>query len=69
LSAKNRKKDMKKQLINRVLDGAVIVTLLAAFTLTANAVPGGFSAPDASSTIGLMSAACAGLAILRRFRR
>ena len=62
---------MKKQMINRVLEGAVVVTLLAALTQTASAgaTPPPSNAPDAGSTAALMSVACAGLAIIRRFRR
>jgi hypothetical protein len=58
---------MKKQIINRLLDGAVFVTLLAALTQTASAFPKPL--PDASSTASLMGVACAGLMIIRRFRR
>jgi hypothetical protein len=58
---------MKKQIINRLLDSAILVTLLGALTQTASAVPSGL--PDAGSTIGLMGVACAGLAAIRRFRR
>jgi hypothetical protein len=58
---------MKKLIINRLLDGSIVVTLLAALTQTASATPNGI--PDASSTIGLMSIACAGLTVIRRFRR
>jgi hypothetical protein len=58
---------MKKQIINRLLDGAIVVTLLAALTQTAGATP--VAAPDAGSTMGLMGVACAGLAAIRRFRR
>jgi hypothetical protein len=61
---------MKKQIINRVLDGAVVVTLLVALTQTASAFPPPITtAPDASSTVALMGVAFAGLAVIRRLRR
>lgn len=63
-------KFMKKQMINRVLDGAVVVALLVTLTQTASAFPPPIAtAPDASSTTALMAVACAGLAIIRRLRR
>ncbi|MGA2174530.1 MAG: VPDSG-CTERM sorting domain-containing protein [Verrucomicrobiota bacterium] len=58
---------MKKQIITRLLDGAIFVTLLAALTQTASAKP--HPLPDASSTSALFGLACAGLAAIRRFRR
>ncbi len=62
---------MKKQMINRVLDGALVVTLLVALTQTASStpLPPPGNAPDAGSTAALMGVACAGLAFIRRFRR
>jgi hypothetical protein len=59
---------MKKQIISRLLDGAIVVTLLAALTQTASAR---FSPlPDASSTCALMGVVCAGLVLVRsRLRR
>jgi hypothetical protein len=61
---------MKKQMINRVLDGVVIVALLVAFTQTASALPQPLpTAPDASSTATLMGVAFAGLAMIRKLRR
>jgi uncharacterized lipoprotein YajG len=60
---------MKKQMINRVLDGVVAVALLVALTQTASALPVPPPAPDASSTATLMGVAFAGLAMTRRFRR
>jgi hypothetical protein len=56
---------MKKQMMTRFLDGAILVTLLAALTQTASATP----VPDAGSTATLMGLACAGLVAIRRFRR
>ena len=58
---------MKKQMINRLLNGAIFVTLLAALTQTASALPKPL--PDAGSTASLMGVACAGLMVIRRFRR
>jgi hypothetical protein len=63
-------KNMKNQIINRLLDGAIVATLLAAVTQTATAVgPPLGTTPDATSTSILMGVACAGLAVIRRFRR
>ncbi len=60
---------MKNQMFKRVLDGAILLTLLAVLTQTASALPKPVSSPDAASIAGLMSAVCAGLVALRRFRR
>ena len=59
-------------MINRVLNGAVVVTVLVALTQTVGALPvppGPPNAPDASATVTLMGMACAGFAVLRKFRR
>jgi hypothetical protein len=58
---------MKNLVLKRVLDSAILITLLAALTQTASAK--GKPLPDAGSTAALMGIACAGLAIIRRFRR
>jgi len=58
---------MKNQIIKRLSDGAIFVTLLVALTQTASARP---HTPDAGSTCGLMGVACALLAMIRsRVRR
>jgi hypothetical protein len=59
---------MKNQLATLV-NGALFVAVLAALTQTASASPSGLPAPDAGSTCGLMAAAFAGIAMMRRFRR
>jgi hypothetical protein len=58
---------MKNQIITKLLNGAIFVTLLAAVTQTAGAIPPPL--PDAGSTRLLMVIACAGLVAFRRFRR
>jgi len=59
---------MKNLIMKRVLDAAILITLLAAITQTAGAhVP--TSSPDAGSTALLMTIACAGLVAVRRFKR
>jgi hypothetical protein len=57
---------MKNQIAKRVLDTAILMTLLAAVTQTASA---SVTLPDAGSTSLLMVVACAGLASVRRFMR
>lgn len=57
---------MKKQIINRLLDGAIFVTLLAALTQTASART---AVPDAASTSSLIGIACCGLVAMRRLLR
>jgi hypothetical protein len=58
---------MKNHIMKRILDGAILLTLLAAATQNASALPK--PVPDAASTAGLMSVVCAGLVAIRRFRR
>ena len=54
--------------MKRVLGAAVLMTLLIAVTQTASAhVP--TQVPDMGSTSTLMGIACAGLAVIRRFKR
>jgi hypothetical protein len=60
---------MKNQIIVRLLNGAVFMTLMAALTQTASALPLPSSTPDASSTANLMGVAFAGLVAIRRFSR
>lgn len=60
---------MKNNTMKRVLDVAVLLAILTAITQTANATPPPLPTPDAGSTAGLLGAAFAGLALLRRFRR
>ena len=60
---------MKNHIINRVLNGTLLVMLLGALTQTASALPLPPTAPDAGSTALLMGIACAGLAMVKRFRR
>jgi len=57
---------MKNQIIKGLLNGAIVVTLLAAVTQTASALP---TVPDAASTASLMGLACAGLVAIRRIVR
>jgi len=59
--------NMKNHIMKRVLDAALLVTLLGALTQTASALPSPL--PDANSTAGLMVVAFGGLAVIRRFRR
>ena len=54
--------------MKRVLDAAILITLLAAIAQTASA-RGSFPTPDAGSTALLMTIACSGLAAVRRFKR
>lgn len=54
-------------MIKRVLDAAILLTLLVTLTQTASALP--TPLPDAGSTAALMGVACAGLVLIRRFRR
>jgi len=60
---------MKKQIINRVLEGAVVVTLLVSLTQAASALPPPKPTSESSSTPALMGVASAGLAIIRSLRR
>jgi hypothetical protein len=57
---------MKNKIIVRLLNGAIVVTLISAMTQTASALP---SLPDAGSTMSLMGLACAALVAIRRFLR
>jgi hypothetical protein len=59
---------MKNLVMKRVLDAAILITLLAAIAQTASA-RGSFPTPDAGSTALLMTIACSGLAAVRRFKR
>jgi hypothetical protein len=58
---------MTNQLIKNLLTGAMLVTLLAALTQTANATP--HAVPDGNSTCLLMGVVCTGLAAIRKFVR
>jgi hypothetical protein len=60
---------MKNQIFKQVLNGAILLAVLAAFTQTASALPKPVGTPDAASTAGLMTVVCAGLVVVRRFRR
>jgi hypothetical protein len=60
---------MKNLIMKRVLNAAILVTLLVALTQTATAKPKPLTTPDAGSTACLMGVACAGLAMIRRIRR
>jgi hypothetical protein len=53
-------------LVKRLLNGAIVITLLAAITQTANAR---LVLPDAASTSSLVGIACCGLVAIRRFLR
>ena len=57
-----------KKVIYRLLDGAIVVALLAALTQTASAVPPG-NVPDASSTACLLGLAGTALVAIRRLVR
>jgi hypothetical protein len=57
---------MKNQVIKGLLNGAIVVALLAAFTQLASAR---IDTPDAASTSCLMGAVCCGLMCLRRWIR
>jgi hypothetical protein len=59
---------MKNLVLKRVLDAAFLITLLAATTQIVSARVHS-TAPDAGSTSLLMVMACAGLAVIRRFKR
>jgi hypothetical protein len=67
--SKIKVKDMKNQMIAKLLNGAIIVTAVAAMTQIAGAIPPGNLVPDAGSASVLMGVACAGLVAIRRFRR
>jgi hypothetical protein len=58
---------MKNQMITKLLNGAVFVTVVAAMAQTASAsiVP----MPDAGTTTGLLGIAVCGLVAMRRFFR
>ena len=60
---------MKNQIIKGLLNGATLVTLLAAVTQTANAMPGSLPEPDAASTSILVGAVFTGLVVARKFIR
>jgi hypothetical protein len=57
---------MKKQIIVKLLNGAVLVTAVAAMAQTASA---SIDLPDAGTTTGLLGVAFCGLIALRRFFR
>jgi hypothetical protein len=57
---------MKNLIMKRVLDAAILMTLLAATTQMASA---SIKLPDAGSTSLLMVIACSGLVAIRRLRR
>jgi hypothetical protein len=59
---------MKNLIMKRVLNVAILMTLLAATTQIVSARVHS-TAPDAGSTSLLMAMACAGLAVIRRFKR
>jgi hypothetical protein len=54
--------------MRHILNGAILVTLLAAITQNAHAILA-VPAPDAGSTSLLLVLACAGLTAVRRFKR
>jgi hypothetical protein len=59
---------MKNLMMKRVLDAAILMTLLGILSQSASAsiqIP----APDAGSTSMLLAIACAGLTAVRRFKR
>jgi hypothetical protein len=58
---------MKKLIMKRVLDAAIVITLLATITQTVSAFPN--RTPDAGSTAALTGIALVGLAVVRRFIR
>ena len=58
---------MRHLIMKRILDAAILITLLAAITQTASARTSVI--PDAGSTALLMTIACAGLVAVRRFKR
>jgi hypothetical protein len=58
---------MKNKIIVRLLNGAIVVTLISAMTQTASA--NGLPLPDAGSTSALMGLAFAALVAIRRFLR
>jgi len=53
--------------MKRLLDAAILITLLAAITQTASAFP--YKSPDAGSTALLTGIALMGMAVVRRFIR
>src|SRR5580658_7422227 len=63
---RKKTKNMKKQIINRLLDGAIVVTLLAAMTQSASA---SIRLPDAASTSSLVGVVFVGLVSIRRYLR
>jgi hypothetical protein len=52
--------------MKQILNGAILITLLAAATQNAHAIA---IVPDAGSTSLLLVLACAGLTVVRRFKR
>jgi hypothetical protein len=69
LKSENQKdNDMKNQIIKKLLNGAILVALVATVTQTASALPLP-AAPDASSTTVLLGIACTGLVAVRRLLR
>jgi hypothetical protein len=58
---------MKKNIIHRLLDGVILVTVLAALTQTASAATS--IIPDASSTACLLGLAGTALVAIRRLMR
>jgi hypothetical protein len=59
---------MKKNIVHRLLDGAILIAVLAALTQTASATPPP-PAPDASSTACLFGLAGTALVAIRRLVR
>jgi len=57
---------MKRHIMKQILNGAILITLLAAATQNAHAIA---IVPDAGSTSLLLVLACAGLTVVRRFKR
>jgi hypothetical protein len=63
---KTTRNNMKNLLLKRVLNTAILLTLVGAITQNASAQ---ILLPDAGSTSLLMAIACAGLVAARRFKR
>jgi hypothetical protein len=63
---KNHENMKNHVVIKRLLDGAIILTLLSALTQSASAR---ITLPDATSTSSLVGVACFGLVAIRRFLR
>lgn len=66
--SRTKKQLTMKNLMNRILDAGILLTLLGALTQTASA-RSNVHAPDATSTSVLLGVACFGLAAVRRFKK